>query len=584
MNPLNGGESRGGSKEMSSPMLLVQEQPCCKAAENNARDPYSRSSKTVTHLGNSYTRFCELLTLAEENVAGGDFSAAVGLAQIAARYAFPGRVGLFGSHRLERLLLEVGKRIPSAPARSVRHHDENSRNILHVLSYGRPVGGDSRSVWRWMQGDHKNQHSVAITTQADVEGIYDVPEVLRQSAERSGGFLRTLSAPISRPMEQARELRALCQEMDVVVLHLFPYDIIPVLALAAGCDSVKTLFVSHSDHTFWVGASVAHSVVHLRRQSPHFLTKRRGLNPDHSSILPIPLDYSPPSVTPMQAKLALGYEPDVVLLLTIASPFKYSAPGQISFLELVIPVIARFPQAVLIAVGPQPDGAWRSASIQTNGKIVPLGTRWDNDLLYAAADVYLDSVPFSSVTSLLEAGSHGVPLLGYGVPGAELGLLGPGSPGLDNAMQLAKDAESYRMLLARLISDPEFRRRSGQRVQAQILSLHTGRNWIDAVRALYAKVERSTNRGCLLGNNDVFEASALNLALVQLYPQMHVRKLIANYIGALPYGSRLSVTWRLYLKGFDLCFFNLLPPPANVIVGRVGRWAKRVIRRLLRLR
>ena len=315
-----------------------------------------------------YDRFCDLLTLAEECFVSGDFSAAVGLAQVAVRYAFPGHIGLLGSPRLEQLLLDLGKQIPTASVCSPRRFHENSLNVLHVLSYGRPIGGDSRCAMRWIQEDRSNRHSVAITTQDELKGIYDVPESLRQSAENSGGYLRALSAPTSDPLEQALELRMLCQEMDIVVLHLFPYDIIPVLALAAGCDFVKTLFVNHSDHTFWVGASVAHSVVHLRKQSLDFVRDRRGLHPERSSILPIPLAYSPPSLTPAQAKCALGYEPEVVLLLTIASPFKYNAPGEIAFLDLVIPVLEQFPQAVLIAVGPNDEGAWQSARIRTNGR------------------------------------------------------------------------------------------------------------------------------------------------------------------------------------------------------------------------
>jgi hypothetical protein len=262
--------------------------------------------RKVRSLTAGYARFCDLLILVEEYLAAGNLSPTVRLAQIAARYAYPGNVGLFGSPRLERLLLELGKQIPSASGCGVWHREEHSRNVLHVLSYGRPVGGDSRFVWRWMQEDRNSRHSVAITTQADIKDTFDVPELLRQSAESSGGFLRTLSAPTSNPLEQARELRALCQQMDIVALHLFPYDVVPLLALAAGCDSIKTLFVNHSDHTFWIGASVAHSVVHLRRQSPHFLRKRRGLYPDKSSILPIPLKYSPPSSVDLPEIVELG--------------------------------------------------------------------------------------------------------------------------------------------------------------------------------------------------------------------------------------------------------------------------------------
>jgi len=370
----------------------------------------------------------------------------------------------------------------------------------------------------------------------------------------------------------------------VVVLHLFPYDIIPVLALAADCDLVKTIFVNHADHSFWAGAGVAHAIVNLRRQPPHFPEKRRGLNPDRSALLPIPIFYSPRTLTREQAKRALGYGPETVLLLTIASPFKYSSPGRVDFLDLVAPVVAQYPQAVLLAVGPEAKGAWQAAKLQTDGRIVPLGTRWDTDVLYAAADIYLDSVPFSSITSLLEAGSQGVPLLGYLLPEAELALLGPGAPGLEGTMELAGNAESYQAMLTRLIADAEYRRQKGQSVQAQILSLHTGKNWVHAVHDLYAQVGRTDVRGCRSGDSDVFEASSLNVALFQLYGCVHPRKMIGKYIGALPYRSRLPITWRLHRMGFDLCFLNLLPPPADVIARGAGRWARKVLQQLLRRR
>ena len=107
-----------------------------------------------------------------------------------------------------------------------------------------------------MQEDRNSRHSVAITTQADLNGKYKIPEVIRSAAEDSGGFLRVLDTPASKPLEQACELRSLCQAMDIVVLHLYPYDIIPVLALAVGCDSIKTVFINHSDFTRFGSAQV----------------------------------------------------------------------------------------------------------------------------------------------------------------------------------------------------------------------------------------------------------------------------------------------------------------------------------------
>ncbi len=535
-------------------------------------------------MATSYARFCNLLSLAEKELAACNLASAVGLLQIAARYAFPGHAGILASHRLEQLLLEIGKRLPSRSVGVVDARPRTSRRILHVLSYGRPIGGDTRFVWRWIQEDPGNQHSVAITSQADFQGVYDIPELLRSSAEASGGFLRILQAPTSNPLEQARELRALCQQVDLVALHLFPYDVVPILALASGCEAVKTLFINHSDHTFWIGASVAHSVVHLRRQSNEFLRERRFLKADDDPILPIPLSPSAPAVTRSEARRQLGYAPDTVILLTIATPFKYSSPGAIGFLDLVTPVLAELPQALLIAVGPELNDSWQAAQARTGGRIVSTGIRWNTEFLYAAADIYLDSVPFSSITSLVEAGSYGHPLLGFGALDGELSLLGPGAPGIDNSMIVARDPAEYRAQLTRLITDAEYRRRCGQRVKEAVLSLHTGPNWGNQVRRLYAHADSRPQRDCLLEQSDGFRASLLPLALDRLYPQWNVRRLIAKYIGKLPYRSRVTTTLRLHSFGLDLCYLNLLPPPVDSIVQSGGRLAKRALGRLARHR
>ena len=545
-------------------------------------------------LAEAFQRYSDLLDLAESKLAADELSAAAALAQVAARYAFPANVGLFGSPRLERLLLRLGARIPVGEFRSAVLSAE-PRRVLHVLSYAKPIGGDSRFAWRWIQQDPTRCHSVAITSQLDVSQTYQIPQVLQDAVMRSGGFLRALRTAGSRPMEQAQELRELCREADVIVLHAYPYDIIPVLALASGCDGAKTVLVNHSDHTFWVGSSVADIIVHLRTQSAEFLETRRGLDPSKSTILPIPLDVATVAtkndterqLRRAKARRALGFEAHSIVLLTIASPFKYEAPGQTGFLELVMPVIQRYPKAQLIAIGPAQDGAWSVAHANTQGRIVALGRRWGNDEFLAAADIYLDSVPFSSITSLLEAGSCGLPLIGIRPPRPALSLLGAGAPGLTNVMELAENVDSYQEMLGRLINDEALRRQVGQRTQSQIHSLHTGQNWTDALEAAYQFLDGCRSRGCVIQDDDTFEGDELCRALVQLFRKvqgrMRVRQLIGEHVGALPYRSRVQTTWQLYRKGFELCLMNFLPPPSDAMVRGLGRRAKKVLGRSLQI-
>jgi hypothetical protein len=278
----------------------------------------------------------------------------------------------------------------------------------------------------------------------------------------------------------------------------------------------------------------------------------------------------------------------MVVLLTIASPFKYSAPGRQGLLELVLPLLVEMRQAVLLAVGPDPEGAWREAGLQTEGRVVALGTRFDNAELYAAADVYLDSVPFSSITSLIEAGTWGVPLLGLSPPDPDLWLLGPGAPGLEGTMEMATDAESYRCLLRRLILDKDHRMVSGQRVRAQIIAHHTGEGWRAAIQEVYSRVSTAGDRGCLSEGADRYIAGPLNVALSQLYGQKSLkshlsghkapeirRQWIRRLLQPLPYRRRLSVAWELYQRQVGLSMITFLPTSFHVVARRLARSARR---------
>lgn len=563
----------------SIPKPQTRETLILKTSTDKHKPRQPQNAEAEARLKDSHHRFCQVLNLGEEALLDGNLTAAAGLSQIAARQAFPGNVGLFTSPRLERLLLEIGKQLPTLPT-GHEHYRGDSLAILHVLSHARPIGGDTRFVWRWIQEDFNNKHCIAITSQKDVECVYDVPQALKEAAEGSGGYVRVMKAPTSRPLDQALELRALCQQVDLVVLHVFPYDVVPVLALASGCESVKAVYANLSDHTFWVGASVAQFVLHLRNQSIDFSTRRRGPDPARALLLPIPLSSTRSPITTAEAKRLLGFNSDIVLLLTIATPFKYQFSGAINFLDCVVPVLQQFPKAVLIAVGPEAKGAWRTARIDTNGRVFPLGAQWNNDLLYAASDVYLDSIPFSSITSLLEAGTYGVPLLGLTPHHSECHLLGPGAPGLERAMIKAQNLDHYRAALTRLVTDCEYRLALGRRVQADISSFHTGRAWRRSLHAVYTALQTCDQRGCIAATDDSFEVTSMNLALAQLYPKVHERRLIANHLEELPFTSRGIFTWRLYISGFRLCWLNLLPARSNVFVRRLGRRAKLIIHRL----
>jgi hypothetical protein len=527
-----------------------------------------------------FALFSLLTDMAEEHRDHGDVRTAVSLAQIAARLAYPANARLFASPRLERLLIVIGKSLPtprtSPPPKSMsdRRTAGDERRVLHVLSYARPVGGDTRYVWRWIEADSTSRHSVAVTTQADVEDLHPVPTALTAAIARSRGRLHLLDSPASNPLAQALELRAIVQTVDVVVLHIFPYDVVPVLALAAGCDASKTVFVNHSDHTFWLGAGVSHRVLHLRDQPTRALQDRH-LPVRDDPLLPIPLEIPSPATAKAAARASMACREDTLVLLTIASPFKFTSPGRLGLLDLLLPVLIEMEHVVLIAVGPPPEGAWAAAGALTQGRVRALGMCCDTAPLYAMADVYLDSIPFSSITSILEAGSHGLPLLGLQASEPDLVLLGPGAPGLRDAMDMASNHDDYRRRLRLLIGDRTHRLRAGDQARARILAHHCGEGWRSAVNAVYLSLESASARGCSIEQPDSFVPASLSSALTQLYGHANrrqLRRLLWKFLGPLPYSTRARAVWRLYRTGFELSVSNLMPSWVN-------RMARSLVRR-----
>jgi hypothetical protein len=109
-------------------------------------------------------------------------------------------------------------------------------------------------------------------------------------------------------------------------------------------------------------------------------------------------------------------------------------------------------------------------------------------LFFEAADIVVDSFPMPSVTSLLEGGSHGAPLVALCEHGSDAATWCSDAPGLDPVMVRCPDLESYRHALDDLVGDAARRCALGQRTVASIRGSHIGSAWVEHIESLYARL------------------------------------------------------------------------------------------------
>ncbi len=432
-------------------------------------------------LGRHEQIFLNRVAEAERLERRGRWLEAVVAARAAADFASTNHTGRYASPELEALLGRAGQRLAQRPRErtTVTIPRERKTHVLHVFSAAYDIGGHTRLVWRWIGRDPERTHSVALTHQRQ-----RVPEPLEQAVNRSRGRLYRLDDRPSGLFERARRLAELSREVDLVVLHTHPFDVIPALAFAADPGAPVALF-NHADHVFWLSRNVARLVVDFRHSGSRHSVERRGVPAAHTALLPIPLEPPRRTLTRGEAKVRLGLSEHDKVIFSVALPYKYTALGELDFARDFAD-FAREHGATVLVVGPGRDARWAHAEAASGGRVRALGRQADLSLFHQAADLYVDSYPFGSATSLLEAGSYGVPVLTHN-PFAGAGVMTLDDPALPPAELVYPTLAGYHERLAELLGDDLERGRVGAQTAERITDLHAGDGWSAHLESVYTR-------------------------------------------------------------------------------------------------
>lgn len=447
--------------------------------------------------------FTRRLAAATAALDAGRPGAAAAHAQIAATFAWLNHTGRFASDALEALLGRLAAGLPATPPAARPRPGPGSgtgpgtgtasrHRVLHVMTEAYATGGHTQTVARWLAQDTSRSHRVVLTRQGRAAVPGKLADVLRDPRH-----LVRLDARPGDLLARAARLRRIAATADTVILHVHPDDVVPVVALAAA-GLPPVVLVNHADHVFWVGTSVTTVLLNLRASGQELAIARRGVEAGRCAQLARPLSLTPRRHTRAGAKAALGLPPDCVLLTTAAAASKYDPLTPPGFLDLLVPVVERRPGVFLLAAGPSPDGAWAAAARRTGGRVRALGRLPDVTTLHEASDVYVDSYPFASLTSLLEATGFGTPAVTYRGHPPECLVLGADSPGLEEHLVTPGDPAALDRAIGRLVADEAFRLALGERTRAAVLDAHAVDAWragADRLHALAASLPARPSPG-----------------------------------------------------------------------------------------
>lgn len=418
------------------------------------------------------------------------FREAAAAAQAAANHAVLWHTGRFVCPDLEASIARLAEAALPHPGSAPRRDEARGPlRVLHVATEMHSIGGHSRNAARWMAQDSGNRHSLALTRQHD-----PIPADIVEAVAATGGEIVQLNQRRGGLLDWARLLQDRIAAADVVVMHVHSMDVIPFLACGGMASWPPVLYVNHADHLFWVGARFVDLVVSSRRSGNALCLSRRGINPDRTALLPLCLNEAGPRPDREASRRALGIAEDHVVILTVARGLKFKPVGGEEFPDPLVPLLRRNPNVRLMVVGAGGEVDWSVAEAQVPGQIRAIPATREPGPYFAAGDIYLDSFPFASITSLLEAGLTGLPLVTRNPFGPDCDIMGADTLGFDGSIVRVSSSARLPDALQALIDDPQRRRALGASTRAEITGLNLGEGWRKHLAATYERVFLAMSR------------------------------------------------------------------------------------------
>lgn len=337
-----------------------------------------------------------------------DYDVVLARIQRAVRFAVQNDTGCYCSPEIEAKLCKIAQSLPD--------HNEKSPlspgTILHVMTTAYRSGGHTRVVERWIANSPPEEnHSVVLINQEPMH----FPYLLEGIVTARGGRVHQL--PPVKYTEKGAILRSLSSGASKIVLHVHMYDPVPIIAYGTSSFTIPVIFFNHADHLFWIGVSIADLCADMSLWRCAFSLRRRGIT--NVGFLPIPIDERFPPLSRDEARRTLGISTEARVIVTMAQEYKYSCYQDFDFFSFLLRITAEHPERIVLAIGPSPTHPlWELLQSASAGRIRACGEiSYEKIGVYLySADLYVESFPFPSFTSLLDVANLGIPTLSLRLP------------------------------------------------------------------------------------------------------------------------------------------------------------------------
>ncbi|WP_407401492.1 glycosyltransferase [Chryseobacterium sp.] len=407
------------------------------------------------------------------------------------QFAWLHHTGYYASRSLEYLLFLISSKLPVIDKDKIRlrsRSNEHQLKILHVFSEIYTFGGHSKLLFKWINIDSQNKHSILSTRQP----INEIKNVATSFHSRSDIDLYTVIN--NSILESANLLKdILYKDFDIIVLHTHPNDVISNIAFSDPNIDIPIAYLNHADHVFWYGVSISDCVIQIREANIELDKERRGLLNQY--FLPIPIRKDEYQVKKNNS--------DFINLVTVGTDYKYNPVGDYNFFEEALSIVSKYDNVIFNFVGISPSSDF--ALKYSHERIVYHGVLLPDELniFLNNMDLYIEGFPIPSFTALLEPAMKGIPFVLHYNPSNLLRLF---KDNIDSYIFYPKTIVEWRDNVGKLILNEPYRDQVGKKQFAYVNRIFGEDSWLLNLNFFYRKVI-STNKSSFSFSeeNNLFE-------------------------------------------------------------------------------